>query len=44
MDSAALSRALNHAVTAFDRKQEEKASRNPRAYYNTYALPQTPLD
>lgn len=33
-------RALNHAVTEFDRKQEAKAARNPRAYHNAYALPQ----
>lgn len=31
---------LNHAVTAFDRKQEERAAKNPRAHYNVYALPQ----
>ena len=40
MDTANLARVLNSAVTAFDRRQEEKASRNPRAYYNAYALPQ----
>lgn len=40
MDSATLSRALNHAVTAFDRRQEAKAASNPRAYHNAYALPQ----
>ena len=31
---------LNHAVTEFDRKQEARAAKNPRAYYNAYALPQ----
>jgi hypothetical protein len=31
---------LNHTVTEFDRKQEAKAAKNPRAYYNAYALPQ----
>lgn len=31
---------LNHAVTEFDRKQEAKAAKNPRAYHNAYALPQ----
>ena len=31
---------LNHAVTEFDRKQEAKAAKNKRAYYNVYALPQ----
>ena len=31
---------LAHAVTAYDRKQEAKADKNPRAYYNVYALPQ----
>lgn len=31
---------LNHAVTDFDRKQEARAAKNPRAYYNVYALPQ----
>jgi hypothetical protein len=31
---------LVHAVTAYDRKQEDKAKRNPRAYHNAYALPQ----
>jgi len=28
------------AVMAFDRRQEEKARSNPRAYHNTYALAQ----
>lgn len=32
--------ALVHAATAFDRKAEEKAARNPRAYHNHYALAQ----
>jgi len=31
---------LVHAVTAFDRAQEAKATKNPRHYYNHYALPQ----
>lgn len=31
---------LTHAVTEYDRKQEAKAAKNPRAYYNVYALPQ----
>lgn len=31
---------LIHAVTEFDRKQEAKAAKNKRAYYNVYALPQ----
>lgn len=31
---------LVHAVTAFDRKQEERAAKNPRNYYNVYALGQ----
>ena len=29
---------LIHAVTEYDRKQEDKARRNPRAYHNHYAL------
>ena len=40
MNSAQLRRALAHAVTEYDRKQAAKAERNPRAYYNAYALPQ----
>ena len=35
-----LRQTLNHSVTEFDRKQEAKAAKNPRAYYNVYALPQ----
>lgn len=35
-----IKRKLDHAVTAFDRKQEERAARNPRAYHNAYALGQ----
>lgn len=31
---------LTHAVTAYDRKQADKAAKNPRAYYNHYALAQ----
>lgn len=31
---------LNHAVTAYDRKQEERAARSKRGYYNAYALAQ----
>lgn len=31
---------LTHAVTTFDRKQESRAAKNPRAYHNPYALPQ----
>lgn len=31
---------LIHAVTEFDHKQEAKAAKNKRAYYNVYALPQ----
>lgn len=32
---------LSHAVTAYDRKQEERAaSPNRGGYYNSYALPQ----
>jgi hypothetical protein len=31
---------LNHEVTEFDRKQEARAAKNPRAYHNVYALPQ----
>lgn len=31
---------LLHAVTEFDRRQAAKAEKNPRAYYNAYALPQ----
>lgn len=40
MEIADIRRKLNHAVTEFDRKQADKAATNPRAYYNTYALPQ----
>lgn len=40
MNHATIKTALDHAATAFDRKQEQKASRDPRAYYNAYALPQ----
>lgn len=38
--TADIRRALLHAVTAFDRKQEERAARNPRAYHNAHALAQ----
>jgi len=40
MDNATIRQTLAHAVTAFDRKQADKAARNPRANYNRYALPQ----
>jgi len=40
MNPDEISRALAHAVTTYDRKQEAKAKANPRAYYNHYALPQ----
>lgn len=40
MDNAKIRHTLAHAVTAFDRKQQDKAARNPRAHYNAYALPQ----
>lgn len=31
---------LKHAVTAYDRKQAERAARSRRGYHNPYALPQ----
>jgi hypothetical protein len=40
MDSATLKNTLCHAVTRYDRKQADKAARNPRAAYNVYALAQ----
>jgi hypothetical protein len=39
-DNETIRRALNHAVTEFDRKSEAKAAKNPRHYHNAYALPQ----
>lgn len=30
--------ALNHAVTRYDRQEMEKNSKNPKYYYNHYAL------
>ena len=35
-----INQKLIHAVTAFDAAQEKRAAKNPRAYYNAYALPQ----
>lgn len=31
---------LIHAVTSYDRRQQELSERNPRRYYNPYALAQ----
>jgi hypothetical protein len=33
-----LSAELAHCVTRYDRMQQEKAERNPKFYYNEYAL------
>ncbi len=37
-DLSALRASLATAVTRFDRKEEERAARNPRAYHNPYGL------
>jgi hypothetical protein len=40
LDVGAAHQKMLHVVTAYDRRQEAKAQKNPKAYYNQYALPQ----
>ena len=40
LDIGAAHQKMLHVVTQYDRRQEAKAQKNPKAYYNQYALPQ----